>query len=670
MVSARPRGTVTSEGLSPCNPEFRGVATSPSRLPGHVVRRPSGLPEPARPSPGPRAFLGGKLDPVNFARLAAIENPRVWAFVAETIDVLEPASVFVATDAPDDLALIRDAAQAGGEEACLATAGHTIHFDGYRDQGRDTFSTKYLLPPGTDLGKQINAIPKAEGLAEIRMLMAGAMAGRRMIVRFLVLGPVGSVFSIPCMQITDSAYVAHSEDLLYRPGYEEFRRRGDVPDFFRFLHAAGRLENGVSAEPSKRRVYIDLEDEIVYAVNTQYAGNTVGLKKLALRLAIRKAGREGWLAEHMFLMGAHGPKDRVTYFLGAFPSMCGKTSTAMIPGQTIVGDDLAYLRNVGGEVRAVNVERGIFGIIQDVNAHDDPVIWEALTRPGEVIFSNVLEKDGRPYWTGMGVPIPDDGRNHGGPWTRGAKDAEGREIPVSHPNSRYTLRISELRNRDPRAEEAEGVVAGGIIYGGRDSDTCVPVEEAFDWAHGVTTKAATIESETTAATLGQAGVRKFNLMSNLDFLSLPVGRYVRMHLDFGKALVQPPRIFSVNYFLRGRSGGYLNGKLDKRVWLQWMELRVHGEVDAVKTPTGFIPKYEDLQRLFLAYLDTDYTREEYVEQFRIRIPEDLAKLARIEAVYRSEAEVPDELFHQLAGQRKRLEALRATKGDYVSPFDL
>ncbi len=638
--------------------------------PGSVPWRPL-LPEEAPPLGVVREVpVRVALDAESFAKLEALGNEQVWAVVADAVNLLEPTSVFVATDAAPDLASIRAAALETKEESPLAIEGHTIHFDGYQDQGRDTFSTRYLVPPGVDLGKRINSIAKADGISEIRGLMTGAMRGRRMIVRFLVLGPVGSAFAIPCLQITDSAYVAHSEDLLYRPGYEEFRRRGDFPDFFRFLHATGRMENGVSADPSKRRVYIDLDEETVYAVNTQYAGNTVGLKKLALRLAIRKASREGWLAEHMFLMGVHGPKDRVTYFLGAFPSMCGKTSTAMIPGQTIVGDDLAYVRNVDGQVRAVNVERGIFGIIQDVNAKDDPVIWDALSRPGEVIFSNLLVKDGMPYWSGMGAPIPEEGTNHSGAWKHGARDAEGKEVPVSHPNSRYTLRIAELRNRDPRAEDPEGVVAGGIIYGGRDSDTCVPVEQAFDWAHGVTTKAATIESETTAATLGQAGIRKFNLMSNLDFLSLSLGRYVRMHLDFGKALAHPPLIFSVNYFLKGRSGGYLNGKLDKRAWLQWMELRVRGEVDAIRTPTGLIPRFEDLRPLFRTYLDTEYSKEEYVEQFRNRIPELLAKLDRIEAIYRAEAGVPEEVFAQLDEQRRRLEALRAKRGDYVSPFDL
>jgi phosphoenolpyruvate carboxykinase (GTP) len=270
----------------------------------------------------------------------------------------------------------------------------------------------------------------------------------------------------------------------------------------------------------------------------------------------------------------------------------------------------------------------------------------------------------------MGVETPTEGVNHSGAWRKGKMDEDGKEIPVSHSNSRYTLRIRELANRDPRAEDPEGVVAGGIIYGGRDCDTCVPVEQAFGWVHGVTTKAATIESETTAATLGQAGVRKFNLMSNLDFLSLPVGRYVRMHLDFGQALPRPPVIFSVNYFLKDRTGAYLNGKLDKRVWLQWMELRVHGEVDAIETPTGLIPTYEDLRRLFRTYLEKEYSRDAYAEQFKIRIPELLAKLDRIEAVYRSESEVPEELFLQLGEQRKRLEALRGRTGDYVSPFEL
>lgn len=192
-------------------------------------------------------------------------------------------------------------------------------------------------------------------------------------------------------------------------------------DFFYFLHSAGELNEGKTVNIDKRRIYIDLTENRVYTVNNQYAGNSVGLKKLAFRLAIQKANREDWLAEHMFLMGVHGKPGRVTYFAGAFPSACGKTSTAMLPGQTIVGDDIAYLRNINGRLKAVNVEKGIFGIIQDVNPSDDPLIYEALTTPREVIFSNVLVHDGKPYWLGMGQEVPDSGINYSGEWYKGKK---------------------------------------------------------------------------------------------------------------------------------------------------------------------------------------------------------------------------------------------------------
>jgi phosphoenolpyruvate carboxykinase (GTP) len=616
-------------------------------------------------------ILNSKLDEASFAKLAAVDNHKVHAFVADAVELCEPDSVFVATDDPADAAYVRQLAIDSGEETPLATAGHTVHFDGYNDQARDKARTKYLLPKGVDLGERLNSIDKDRGLAEITGFFRGAMKGHQALVRFFCLGIPDSEFAIPVMQITDSAYVGHSEDLLYRTGYEEFRRRGNSPDFFRILHSAGRLaENKTSADVDKRRVYIDLDEEVVYSVNTQYAGNTVGFKKLSLRLAIRKAAREGWLAEHMFLMGARGPEDRLTYFLGAFPSACGKTSTAMIPGQTIIGDDLAYLRKADGRVRTVNVERGIFGIIRDVNASDDPEIWKVLNGPGEVIFSNVLVAEGKPYWLGMGVRTPPAGLNHAGEWKAGQKDAAGKEITLSHKNARYTIRIDDLANRDPEFNSPRGVVAGGIIYGGRDSDTCVPVEQSFDWIHGVITKGASIESETTAATLGREGVRAFNLMSNIDFLSMPLGRYVQMHLDFAEGLRAAPLIFGVNYFLKGKDGQYLNGMLDKRAWLQWMELRCHDDVQAIRTPTGLIPTYQDLAALFEKYLSKEYSREEYVEQFTIRIPELVSKVGRIEKIYRAEQEVPEVLFETLAAQKQRLEELKAEKGDYVSPFDL
>ncbi|KPK65764.1 MAG: phosphoenolpyruvate carboxykinase [Planctomycetes bacterium SM23_32] len=612
-----------------------------------------------------------RLDEASCEKLAALDNPRVGRFVAEFVELCDPASVFVSTDGEEDRAYVRRRAAENGEEMPLAMEGHTVHFDGYHDQGRDPANTKYLLPPGADLGQRVRSIDREQGLAEVLGYLRGSMQGKEMLVRFYTLGPVGSAFAIPAVQITDSAYVAHSEDILYRPGYEQLRRADPQAAFFRFVHTAGRLEDRVSADVEKRCVYIDLEESIIYSTNTQYAGNTVGLKKLALRLAIRKASREAWLAEHMLIVGIRGPGGRRTYFTGAFPSGCGKTSTAMLPGESIVGDDIAYLRKVDGQARAANVESGIFGIIRDVNPDDDPLIWQALIRPGEVIFSNVLvTEDGVPRWHGDGRPPPERGINHSGQWWPGKEDEASNPIDLSHWNARYTIHLECLDNYDPLHNDPDGVPVHGVIYGGRDSDTWVPVEQAFDWTHGIITKGASLESESTAATIGVSGVRRCDPMSNLDFISIPIGRYIRNNLDFAADLSDVPLIFGVNYFLKGPRGEYLNEQRDKRAWLKWMELRVHEEVDAIETPTGLIPLYRDMRHIFQEHLGKEYEADDYVEQFQLRIPEQLAKVRRIEKVYREQVpDAPEVLYEVLQAQRERLEAARARHGDYVSPFD-
>ncbi|MBA7636267.1 Phosphoenolpyruvate carboxykinase [GTP] [subsurface metagenome] len=617
-------------------------------------------------------LLKQRLTTENYNRLIALDNPKMHDFITDAIELTRPASVFVCTDSPQDIAYIRDLAIKNGEEIPLNVPGHTCHFDGYHDQARDKAQTKYLLPPGSELGESLNSIEKAAGVKEVRSFLADSMADREMLICFWCLGPIDSDFSIPCVQITDSPYVAHSESILYRPGYEQFKKIGASSDFFRFIHSEGELQNAVSKNIDKRRIYIDLEEDLVYSVNTQYGGNTIGLKKLALRLAINKASSDGWLAEHMFVMGAHGPAGRVTYFAGAFPSACGKTSTSMLPGQTIIGDDIAYLRKKNTQVRCVNVEKGIFGIIRDVNTKDDPIIYEALTSPLEVIFSNILiDENRKPHWLGMGSELPAEGTNHSGKWHKGKTDSKGNEITASHRNARYCLSIPDLNNRDPLLDDPEGVPIGGIVYGGRDSDTWVPVEQAFSWTEGIILKGAALESETTAATLGKEGVRTFNLMSNLDFLSIPLGRYIQINMDFANDIENPPSIFSVNYFLRDKTGKYLNGMADKKVWMLWAELRVNGDVDALETPTGLIPKYEDLAKLFKDHLDTEYAKADYVRQFTIRIPENFAKLDRVEKIYKEKvSDTPQILFDTFAEVRKRLKVAQDKLGRYISPFDL
>ncbi len=619
-------------------------------------------------------YLRSRLSPQHFDKLARIPQPRLHRLVALTIQVCNPDRVFVCDDSPADLDYIRQAAIRGGEERPLSIPGHTIHFDNYCDQARDRRGTHFLLPEGQDLGPALRSKDRQEGLSEIHEIMQNVMRGHDLYVCFFCLGPTHSEFSIPCVQMTDSSYVAHSESLLYRPGYEELIRQGSKARFFGFIHSQGALDQRrTSVNLDKRRVYIDLQDDIVYSMNTQYGGNTIGLKKLAMRLAINWASRENWLTEHMLIMGIHGPDNRVTYLTGAFPSLCGKTSTAMMEGETIVGDDIAYLRRKQGRVYAVNVEKGIFGIIQGVNSVDDPIIWKALHSPGEIIFSNILvTPEGRVHWIGRDGEIPAQGENHCGEWWRGKKDEEtGKEIPVSHPNARFTLDMCLLENLSPERDNPEGLAIGAFVYGGRDSDTCVPVEQSFDWTHGIVTKGASLESETTAATLGKEGVREFNPMSNRDFLSIPIGRYVQNNLDFGRDLEQPPLIFGVNYFLRDREGRWLNDRTDKRVWYKWIELRVHGEAEAIRTPTGWMPQYEDLRRLFEEVLGKAYTPEDYVAQFTVRILEQLAKIERIERIYREDVhDTPEIVFQVLEEQRRRLLQAREQHGDYIGPEQL
>lgn len=613
-------------------------------------------------------ILKTRLGEKNYQKLIGINNPNLHQFIAEYVELCNPDEVFVCTDSPEDTQYIREEAIRSKEEKELAIRGHTFHFEGYYDQARDKKNTKFLLPRGFDWGPDINVTDKEEGLKEIRDILKNIMQGHKLYVLFFSLGPTNSEFSIPSVQLTDSGYVAHSESLLYRPGYEEFKRLGGSERFFKFVHSEGELENGVSKNVDKRRIYIDLQENVVYSANTQYGGNTIGLKKLAMRLAINLALQDGWLTEHMFIMGVHGPKGRVSYFAGAFPSLCGKTSTSVLEGETIVGDDIAYLRKKGEEIRAVNVEKGIFGIIQCINSRDDPILWKALHNPGEIIFSNVLvteEKDA--YWIGKDGEAPRKGINHSGEWTLGKKDSGGNEISPSHRNARFTLDLNLLENIDYEINNPEGVVVKGIIYGGRDSDTWIPVEESFGWAHGVITKGASLESETTAATLGDEGVRNFNPMSNLDFLSISIGRYIESHLNFDASLKNPPLIFSVNYFLKGPDGNFMNSKADKAVWLKWMELRAHKEVGAIETPTGLIPKYQDLKKLFKEVLGRDYSKEDYIKQFTLRVPENLAKIDRIKGIYKKIPDTPQMLFKLLEEQRQRLNKAREKYGDYIAP---
>jgi phosphoenolpyruvate carboxykinase (GTP) len=204
-----------------------------------------------------------------------------------------------------------------------------------------------------------------------------------------------------------------------------------------------------------------------------------------------------------------------------------------------------------------------------------------------------MVNESRPYWLGMGCEVPDKGLNYSGEWFKGKRDASGNEILMHHKNARYTVAIKALANCDPELDNPEGVVLGGIMYGGRDSKAYVPVQQSFDWNHGIIAYGASLETVTTFATVGKEGVPEINLMSIQDFVAIPLGKYIQNNLEFVDGIEKPPLIFGVNYFLRDNQGRFVNAVRDKHVWVKWMELRVHGDVEAVSAPTGMIPKYED-----------------------------------------------------------------------------
>jgi phosphoenolpyruvate carboxykinase (GTP) len=622
--------------------------------------------------------LKSKMSDESYGKLTALKNQKVYDFVGFYAEHCDPASIYVCDDSEKDNQFIREQALAKGEEHPMALSKQTIHWDGYGDQARDKKNTKYLVyKENFEKMKSLNSVEYEEGYKEIQDIAKGNMKGKDAVVKFFAEGPTGSVFTIPCIQFTDSWYVAHSESILYRTAYDHFlkMKENEKDDFFRFIHSAGELDaRGCSVNLDKRRIYMDTQNNIVYSMNAQYAGNSVGLKKHSMRLAINKSGQEGWLCEHMFVMACvDEEKKRKSYFCGAYPSACGKTATAMIPGEQIVGDDIAYFRNLNGEFRAVNVEYGLFGIIKDVNAEDDPVIFENLMKNQEVIFSNVLQgPDKNAYWLGQGVEAPDSGLNHYGEWKKGMKDESGKEVPVAHPNSRYTMRLDYLDNIDMEGFEAkDGVKVEGILYGGRDSDTTVPVEESPDWKDGILLKAATLESETTSATLGAEGVRSASPMANLDFVSYPLGEYTMNNINFVKGMKEVPRIYSTNYFMLGPKGEFMTSKLAKKVWLHWAEGRGYGEYEALDTPTGKIPLFEDLDKLFNKYLPNEgFTREKYEYLFTFRCTKWINKLERTKAFYQKmDANTPKEISDYWDGAIAKIKAAQEKYGDLIKPGD-
>jgi phosphoenolpyruvate carboxykinase (GTP) len=382
----------------------------------------------------------------------------------------------------------------------------------------------------------------------------------------------------------------------------------------------------------------------------------------------------------MFITGIAGPADRITWMTGAAPSGCGKTTTAMA-GDHFVGDDLAQMWIAGdGSIRSINPECGIFGIVADVNWDGDPKLMECLRNPGtEVIWSNVLiDENDVPQWTGNGEdPPPQKGKSFQGHWERGMVDENGKEIPMSHPNSRCTLSNSALENYSEMNEDPGGVETRIITYSGRDSDTMPPVWVAKDPDQGVVIGAC-IVSAATATEVGATGVRR-QPWANAPFIPGSLGEYMEAQFQFfGRDQIAPdkqPVMAGLNYFLTdaargGTSRKLLGEKRDVKAWMAWLERRAHKEVEAIETPIGYLPKYEDLKDLFNSKIDKEYPEDLYVKQFSLYIDHIFARIdLQIEA-YGKEANIPVKLFEVLNEQKEGLQILKNKYGSVVTPSQL
>ncbi len=627
-----------------------------------------------------RKLFAEQLDSENLNKLLKMKHPEVMLKIANAIVMCQPDSVFINTGSAADRQFIRELALQKGEEKELPMKGHTIHFDLKEEQGRIIDRTYYIINPGEDVSSLGKNMLRAEALESVRRNMAGIMQGKVMMVGFYMRGPVGSPVSNPALEISSSAYVLHSADILYRNAYNDFDGEVErLQHFFANIHSEGlnRPEDLPEA-----RVFMDRSHWTTYSFKCTYAGNTLLMKKGNHRFAVDKAVYRGQgmeLAEHMFITGMEGPGGRITWMTGAAPSGCGKTTTAMA-GNHFVGDDLAqmWIDDAGG-IRSINPECGIFGIVEDVNREGDPMLMDCLRKPGtEVIWSNVLiDEKGIPHWVGNGEDPPRKGVNFQGSWERGMVDQNGKEIPLSHPNARCTLASAALANYSDKAEDPGGVLTRVVTYSGRDSDTMPPVWAAGSADQGVVI-GASIVSAATATEVGATGVKRAP-WANAPFIPGALGDYMAAQFAFfNSEKIAPdkkPVMAGLNYFLThaargGDSKKLLGEKKDVKVWLSWLERRAYNEVQVIRTPIGELPRYDDLKDLFRSLIDKEYPKALYVKQFSLYIDNIIARIDLQKAAYAKEKNVPGRLFEVLEAQRRGLMELKEKYGAIVEPSQL
>ncbi|MBO5409200.1 MAG: phosphoenolpyruvate carboxykinase (GTP) [Clostridia bacterium] len=523
------------------------------------------------------------------------DNKFVLSWVEEMKNLVKPANVVWIDGSEEQLDALREQSCKSGEIIRLdqeKLPGCFYHRTAQNDVARIEDRTFICATSEEEAGPTNNWMDPKAAYEKLGKLFDGSMAGKTMYVIPFIMGVLGSPFSKVGIEITDSIYVVLNMAIMTRVGLQAEKQLGDSADFTKCLHACKDVN------PDERYIMHFPQDNTIWSINSAYGGNVLlGKKCLALRIASYLGKKEGWMAEHMLILGLENPKGEVKYIAAAFPSACGKTNLAMLIPPSIlkgykvytVGDDIAWIR-VGkdGRLWAMNPEAGFFGVAPGTSNKTNP---NALaTTMKNTIFTNVfLKDDNTVWWEGMDGEAPATGTDWlGNPWTpeSGVKGA--------HPNSRFTAPACQCPCISPEFESTEGVPLSAIVFGGRRAKTAPLVYQSFNWNHGVF-MGATMASETTAAAAGAVGVVRRDPMAMIPFCGYNMGDYFQHWLDMGTKTDKLPLIFHVNWFRTNADGKFIwPGFGDNIRVLNWILARCAGEVDAVETEIGYLPKKEDL----------------------------------------------------------------------------
>jgi phosphoenolpyruvate carboxykinase (GTP) len=544
-----------------------------------------------------------------------IQNQAVLDWVQSVARLTQPENIFWCDGSEKEHAYLLGEAKKQGvvlklnEEKVPRSYLHRSHPN---DVARVEQFTFICTPTEEEAGPTNNWSEPSETYQKLHRLLAGAMKGRTMFVIPYIMGPPDSSLTKVGFEITDSIYVVLSMRIMTRMGEVAMKRLGGdaKAEWNRGVHSL------LDVNPERRFICHFPQDNAIISVGSGYGGNVLLSKKcLALRIGSYLARKQGWLAEHMLILGVESPEGRKHYVAAAFPSACGKTNFAMlIPPKhfggwkvTTVGDDIAWMQIRDGRLWAVNPENGYFGVVPGTSYKSNPNAMRSIEH--DTLYTNVaLTDDGDVWWEGKdGAPPAHAIDWRGNDWTTQSKDK------AAHPNSRFATPMQNNPALDSDVEKGEGVPISAIIFGGRRSDTMPLVFQASDWEHGVYV-GATMGSETTAAATGAVGQVRRDPMAMLPFCGYNMGQYFQHWLTIGPRLKNPPLIFHVNWFRKGADGKFLwLGFGDNMRVLKWVIDRCEGHGGAAETPVGFIPRPEDFD---LAELDI--TRETMRELFSIK----------------------------------------------------